>query len=49
VSIRRRALDARKSPSRDVGQVRLDDIPKPEIQEPTDAILKVTATAICGR
>jgi len=32
----------------DVGQIMLDDIPKPEIQEPTDAILKVTTTAICG-
>ena len=32
----------------DVGQIRVDDIPKPEIQEPTDAILKVTSTAICG-
>ena len=32
----------------DVGQIRLDDVPKPEIQEPTDAILKVTTTAICG-
>lgn len=32
----------------DVGQIRVDDVPKPEIQEPTDAILKVSTTAICG-
>jgi threonine dehydrogenase-like Zn-dependent dehydrogenase len=30
------------------GQVRLDDRPRPEILEPTDVILKVTAAAICG-
>jgi threonine dehydrogenase-like Zn-dependent dehydrogenase len=29
-------------------QVRLDDRPRPEILEPTDVILKVTAAAICG-
>src|SRR5579864_8381988 len=32
----------------DVGRIELDDVPKPEIQEPTDALLKVTTTAICG-
>jgi threonine dehydrogenase-like Zn-dependent dehydrogenase len=32
----------------DVGRIQLDDVPKPEIQEPGDAILKVTTTAICG-
>jgi threonine dehydrogenase-like Zn-dependent dehydrogenase len=32
----------------DVGQIQVEDVPKPEIQEPTDAILKVTTTAICG-
>ncbi|MFC4987446.1 zinc-dependent alcohol dehydrogenase [Saliphagus infecundisoli] len=30
------------------GDVRLEDVPKPEIEEPTDAIIEVTATAICG-
>ncbi len=28
--------------------VRIDNVPDPTIQEPTDAIIKVTATAICG-
>jgi threonine dehydrogenase-like Zn-dependent dehydrogenase len=28
--------------------VRVDTVPDPEIQEPTDAIIKITSTAICG-
>ena len=28
--------------------VRVDQVPDPTIQEPTDAIIKVTSTAICG-
>ena len=28
--------------------VRVDTVPDPEIQEPTDAIVRVTSTAICG-
>jgi threonine dehydrogenase-like Zn-dependent dehydrogenase len=28
--------------------VRVDDVPEPTIQEPTDAIVRVTSTAICG-
>ena len=28
--------------------VRVDEVPDPTIQEPTDAIIKVTTTAICG-
>jgi threonine dehydrogenase-like Zn-dependent dehydrogenase len=28
--------------------VRIDDVPDPMIQEPTDAIIQVTSTAICG-
>jgi len=31
-----------------VGDVRLDDVPEPRIQEPTDAIVRLTASAICG-
>ncbi|MDL5361393.1 zinc-dependent alcohol dehydrogenase [Halalkalicoccus sp. NIPERK01] len=30
------------------GDVRVDEVPKPEIEEPTDAIVEITATAICG-
>lgn len=29
-------------------ELRVDDVPDPSIQDPTDAILDVTATAICG-
>ncbi|HEV7861388.1 MAG TPA: zinc-dependent alcohol dehydrogenase [Acidimicrobiia bacterium] len=28
--------------------VRIDDVPDPRIQEPTDAIVRITSTAICG-
>lgn len=30
------------------GKVEVVNIPKPELQQPTDAIIKVTSTAICG-
>jgi threonine dehydrogenase-like Zn-dependent dehydrogenase len=32
----------------DVGAVRVDDVDEPEIQEPTDAIVRITMAAICG-
>ena len=28
--------------------VRVDNVPDPTIQHPTDAIIRVTSTAICG-
>jgi threonine dehydrogenase-like Zn-dependent dehydrogenase len=31
-----------------VGDIRLDDMPEPKIQESTDAIVRLTASAICG-
>ena len=31
-----------------VGDIRLDDVPDPTIQEPTDAIVRLTSSAICG-
>jgi threonine dehydrogenase-like Zn-dependent dehydrogenase len=31
-----------------VGDIRLDDMPEPKIQQPTDAIVRLTASAICG-
>jgi threonine dehydrogenase-like Zn-dependent dehydrogenase len=31
-----------------IGDIRLDDMPEPKIQEPTDAIVRLTASAICG-
>lgn len=31
-----------------VGDIRVDDVPDPRIQEPNDAIVRLTASAICG-
>src|ERR1043166_3109017 len=31
-----------------IEDVRIDDVPDPTIQEPTDAIVRITSTAICG-
>ncbi len=31
-----------------VGDIRLDDVREPKIEEPTDAIVRITASAICG-
>ncbi|HEY7347593.1 MAG TPA: zinc-dependent alcohol dehydrogenase [Ktedonobacterales bacterium] len=31
-----------------VGDIRLDDVPEPTLKEPTDAIVRLTASAICG-
>jgi threonine dehydrogenase-like Zn-dependent dehydrogenase len=31
-----------------IGDIRLDDVPEPRIQEPTDVIVRLTASAICG-
>ncbi len=30
------------------GDVRVDDVPDPRIEEPTDAIVRVTTSGICG-
>lgn len=32
----------------DVGDIRLEDVPEPTLREPTEAIVRLTATAICG-
>lgn len=32
----------------DVGDIRLDDVPEPHIRKPHDAIVRITAAAICG-
>jgi 2-desacetyl-2-hydroxyethyl bacteriochlorophyllide A dehydrogenase len=32
----------------EVGTVRVDDLPNPKIEEPTDAVVRITASAICG-
>jgi len=31
-----------------VGDIRLDDVPQPKVQEPYDAIVRMTTSAICG-
>lgn len=31
-----------------IGDFRLDDVPEPQLQEPTDAVVRLTASAICG-
>ncbi len=31
-----------------VGDIRLDEVPEPGIQQPTDAIVRLTAGAVCG-
>ena len=33
---------------RGVGDIRIEDVPEPEIQDPTDAIVRITTSAICG-
>ena len=33
---------------RGVGDIRLENVPEPEIQKPNDAIVRLTASAICG-
>src|SRR3954464_12310668 len=31
-----------------VGDIRVDDVPEPKLQDPGDAIVRLTASAICG-
>ncbi|SMB83133.1 zinc-dependent alcohol dehydrogenase [Deinococcus hopiensis] len=31
-----------------IGDIRLDDVPEPQIEQPTDAVVRLTASAICG-
>lgn len=31
-----------------IGDIRLDEVPEPKIQDPNDAIVRLTASAICG-
>lgn len=33
---------------RGIGDIRLEDVPDPKIEKPTDAIVRLTASAICG-
>ena len=31
-----------------IGDIRLEDVPEPKIQDPTDAVVRLTKSAICG-
>src|SRR4051794_26516050 len=31
-----------------VGDIRLDDVAEPDLKDPTDAIVRLTASAVCG-
>lgn len=31
-----------------IGDIRLEEVPEPELEDPTDAIVRLTASAICG-
>ena len=31
-----------------IGDIRIDDVPEPKIKEPTDAVVRLTSSAICG-
>jgi threonine dehydrogenase-like Zn-dependent dehydrogenase len=33
---------------KDIGAIEMADVPKPSLQEPADALIRVTTTAICG-
>jgi threonine dehydrogenase-like Zn-dependent dehydrogenase len=33
---------------RGVGNIRIEDVPEPKIEQPTDAIVRLTSSAICG-
>jgi len=33
---------------RGIGDIRLENVPEPKIQKPNDAIVRITASAICG-
>ncbi|MBW4024282.1 MAG: glutathione-dependent formaldehyde dehydrogenase [Proteobacteria bacterium] len=32
----------------DVGDIRMDDVPDPKVEKPTDAVVRLTRSAICG-
>lgn len=32
----------------DIGDIRLDEVPEPQIEQPLDAIVRITTSAICG-
>ncbi|MDU6438731.1 MAG: alcohol dehydrogenase catalytic domain-containing protein, partial [Pantoea sp.] len=31
-----------------VGNIQLDNVPDPQIEQPGDAVIRITASAICG-
>ncbi|QBQ54765.1 zinc-dependent alcohol dehydrogenase [Nitrosococcus wardiae] len=32
----------------EIGDIRLDEVPEPQVKDPTDAVIRITASAICG-
>jgi threonine dehydrogenase-like Zn-dependent dehydrogenase len=32
----------------DIGDIRIEDVPEPKIEQPTDAVVRLTSSAICG-
>lgn len=32
----------------EVGDIRVDEVPEPQIQDPTDAVVRLTSSAVCG-
>ena len=32
----------------DIGDIRIEEVPDPKVEEPTDAIVRLTSSAICG-
>ena len=32
----------------EIGDIRLEEVPEPQIKRPTDAIVRLTSSAICG-
>ena len=33
----------------EIGDIRLEEVPEPQIKQSTDAIVRLTSSAICGR
>jgi threonine dehydrogenase-like Zn-dependent dehydrogenase len=48
VDIHRKEIHMKAVVFHGIGDIRLDDVSEPAIQQPTDAIVRLTASAICG-
>src|SRR4051812_4989333 len=45
---RRRRMAMKAVVFHGIGDIRLDEVPNPKIEQPTDAVIRITASAICG-